>query len=148
MIYFQYGAKIYDLNSSSFGVNDGVDPFINQSKSALDRWRKPGDRSANPRRLLFGAYEGVSDRGTNVSTRYLYDANFARLSNVSLAYNFPLTVIEKLRFSTLRVFLQGHNLATWTNYPGQDPEAVNAVGAGATNYPLQRTYSAGITANF
>ncbi|MET0574029.1 MAG: TonB-dependent receptor, partial [Pedobacter agri] len=148
MIYYQYGAEIYSYDASSIFTNDGNNPYLNQSKSALNRWRRPGDIAVNPRRLLFGSYESNSDMGTNPSTRFMYNGDFIRLSNVALAYNFQPGILEKLHMSTLRIFLQGHNLATWTNYVGQDPESVTAEGLGTSGYPLQRSYTLGLTANF
>lgn len=148
MIYFQYGFKIYNAEGASFMVNDGSDPFINQSKGALNRWRNPGDKSENPRRLLFGAYNGAIDGGTNVSTRYLFDGDFIRLSNITFTYKVPKDILSRVHIEMLRFYLQCHNVATWSKYSGQDPELVSMIGQGKANYPLQRTYSLGMNLTF
>ncbi|HET6994759.1 MAG TPA: SusC/RagA family TonB-linked outer membrane protein [Chitinophagaceae bacterium] len=146
MLYYQYGFQIYLVNTLQ---NDGLNPYVNQTKDALDRWQKPGDIAANPRRLLSGRIGTLPDLGTNPSTRYLYDGDFIRFSNVSLAYSFPKKIMDRLHVSLLKIFLQGHNLATWTKYSGQDPENVSAQHrAGAYLYPQQRTYSLGLNVNF
>ena len=55
----------------------------------------------------------------DVSTRFLYDASFVRLQNVTLGYNFkPNSGV----FQNLRIYLTGTNLAVFTDYPFQDPE--------------------------
>ncbi|SHM37253.1 SusC/RagA family TonB-linked outer membrane protein [Chitinophaga sp. CF418] len=148
MLHYQYGFKIYNNDGGSFVANDGVDPYLNQSTAALDRWTKPGDVAANPRRLLFGRLNGISDRSTSISTRYLYDGDFIRLSNISLTYNLPKILLEKMSIRALKVYVQGHNLATWTKYSGQDPENANASGLGSAIYPLQRSFTAGINVSF
>lgn len=145
-IYYSYGSKIYF--NSSFMQNDGLDPYVNQNKSALNRWKKPGDVSINPRRLLYGMVGGEQDLGTNESTRYLVDGDYIRLANVSIGYVFSNDLIRNLRVTGIRVFLQGHNLATITKYSGQDPDNVNVFGVGNFLYPQQRTYSAGLMVSF
>lgn len=148
MLHFQYGFKIYNAEANTFGVNDGLDPYLNQSVVALNRWQKEGDIAVNPRRLLFGQYNGVLSRSTSTSTRYLYDGDFLRLSNLTVSYSFPKTLMGNDFMQALRVFIQGHNLATWTNYSGHDPENSNAIGAGTIIYPLQRSFSIGLNASF
>lgn len=145
MLYYQYGNKIY-YNTTL--LNDGSNPYINQSKAALNRWQKQGDVAINPRRLINGRAGTIVDQGTAASTRYLYDGDFARLSNVALAYNIPQKFIDQLNLNSVRVFIQGHNLITWTKYDGQDPENVNSFGGGNFLYPQQRSFSIGLNANF
>jgi TonB-dependent starch-binding outer membrane protein SusC len=89
----------------------------------------------------------------DVSTRFLYDASFIRLQNLSVGYN----VKTSLSFiSSLRVTLTGQNLFTITQYPGQDPEvntnkALNGVPSAGIDYgayPRARTFTLGISATF
>ncbi|NNF33023.1 MAG: SusC/RagA family TonB-linked outer membrane protein, partial [Saprospiraceae bacterium] len=54
------------------------------------------------------------------SSRYLEDGSFIRLSNISLAYQFPVNEISWLR--SLQVYVSGNNLLLWTDYGGYDPE--------------------------
>jgi TonB-dependent starch-binding outer membrane protein SusC len=69
------------------------------------------------------------------------DASFIRLKNLSLTY----TVREgKLRFlQSCRLFLQGQNLFTLTDYNGNDPENQRAQAL-----PPLRTLSAGLLLTF
>lgn len=50
------------------------------------------------------------------------DGSYVRLKNVVLGYNFPKAWISKIKLSSLRVYAQATNLATWTKYKGWDPE--------------------------
>lgn len=141
-VYFQYGNKVmYDR--MSILTNDGSIPYVNQSRLALDYWKKPGDISANPRRIL-----NSTDGGRNASTRFLYDGDYIKLSNVMLAYTFPKQAISTVMLKQLRVFIQVNNLATWTKLPDQDPDNANLAGGITSPYPNARTFSAGLQANF
>ncbi len=148
MLYYQYGFQI--LYVGNILQNDGGNPYVNQSKAAFDRWQKPGDIASNPRRLLNGLPPGsaIRDRGTESSTRYLYDGDFIRLSNVSLSYNFPKSIFSRMRLMSLELYIQGQNLMTWTKYSGQDPENMNVFGVGNFLYPQQRSFTIGLKVGF
>lgn len=153
--YYQYGSQIYAepklQNDGNSGSNS--DPFLNQTRSALNRWQKPGDIAINPRRLLNGQFivPGSAtqiDQGTLASTRYLFDGDFIRLANVNLGYSFPSDWLNKIHLSSARLFLQVNNLATWTRYSGQDPENVGPSGFGNVVYPQAKSWSFGLNINF
>ena len=50
------------------------------------------------------------------------DASFIRLKNVSLSYQFPSALTDKIKLKNLRIYLQGQNLLTITDFNGLDPE--------------------------
>lgn len=89
-----------------------------------------------------------------VSTRFLEDASFIRLQNLSLGYNFDTEGIEFL--SSLRLFLTGQNLLVITNYSGQDPEVninkaidgIPSFGIDYTAFPQARTFLLGLNVSF
>jgi hypothetical protein len=61
------------------------------------------------------------------SDRFLYNASFIRLRNVTLAYTFPDRFVNKIKLSKLRIFATGNNLRTFTRFPGWDPEVIRNV---------------------
>lgn len=142
LFYYQYGFQVLD-RTAYFLLNDGSDPYINQSRLSLDRWQKPGDVSSNPRRVLNNA-----DGGNNASTRYLYDGDFIRLKNVSISYTLSRAIIDRLKLSNVKVFIQGYNLALWTKYKGLDPDNIGTLGAADFAYPQQKTFSFGLNVSF
>lgn len=94
---------------------------------------------------------------TNVldySSRYIEDGSYLRLSSATLGYNVPLK--DKKWISNLRFSFTGNNLFLLTNYTGYDPEVnssrtsngVPSLGIGWTNYPMARSFSFGISADF
>lgn len=89
----------------------------------------------------------------DVSTRFLEDASFIRLQNVSLGWN---VAPKNTVFGSLRLFLSGQNLFVITDYSGQDPEVntnksidgVPSLGVDYTSYPRARTFTVGVSASF
>ena len=53
------------------------------------------------------------------SDRWIEDASFVRLSNLTLSYDFDADFIKFLRGGVF--YLTGENLYTFTNYMGLDP---------------------------
>lgn len=145
----QFGASLYN-NAGRFqsaGFGGGLD---NQTKDQLQRWQKPGDITNVPRPIAFRV------NGSQHSTRYLQSADFIRLRNITLGYNLPQSVLDKLKLSKVRIYATGLNLITITNYDGYDPESSNdssatsSVVAGTTFYsaPAAKTVSLGVNIGF
>ncbi|HOY14799.1 MAG TPA: SusC/RagA family TonB-linked outer membrane protein, partial [Saprospiraceae bacterium] len=90
----------------------------------------------------------------DVSTRFLEKGNFVRLQNLNLGYQIPLKSTKNI--SSLRVFISGQNLMTFTKYSGQDPEvstnkSINGIpsfGIDYTAYPRARTWTVGGNISF
>jgi TonB-linked SusC/RagA family outer membrane protein len=137
--YYSYGYKVY--NSWLEGMlNDGrSQPYQNQSVQALDRWQKPGDVAANPKRVLNNAGKGNSQ-----STRYLADGDYVRLKNVMLSYMFKESFIKRLHLSNLRAFVQASNIALWTKSKAIDPDNTGYLGDNGAAYPQQKSISIGL----
>ena len=53
----------------------------------------------------------------------IQDASFTKFRELTLAYDLPAALIGRLNVQRASVSLSGHNLATWTNYKGLEPEA-------------------------
>jgi hypothetical protein len=81
-----------------------------------------------------------------VQTRYLQDASYLRLKNLTVSYDLPQETISTIGLQRLRVYLTGKNLLTFSNiHKPLDPEYIFS---GAIPYPLQKTYTAGIEISF
>jgi len=100
----------------TFGANEPV--------SVLDRWQKPGDVAFIQRynqdysTLLSANYAFLSDQVVRT-------ASFIRLKNLSLSYQAPQRILSALHLQAARLFFQGQNLLTFTDYKGYDPENRN-----------------------
>jgi hypothetical protein len=96
------------------------------------------------RAYVNSAYPGRSS-GFLQSTRFLQDASYIRLKNVRFGYNVPPQFVQNAGFTRGRIYVQGTNLITLTNYPGIDPEVV---GTNNAVYPQSRIISAGLEIGF
>jgi hypothetical protein len=57
-------------------------------------------------------------------------------------------VLKKIYAKSASVFVQGNNLAIFTDYPGTDPDLMSIGGTSGSGYPSQRTFSIGFNMNF
>lgn len=125
-------------NDRFFEESNGLYSAYNQSKRLLyDRWKKPGDVTDIPR---YGVVARLDDR-------FLENASFLRLKNLTLAYILPQAWLKKSNFFTsARVYLQGQNLLTFTGFQGLDPEVASNIYR--AKYPASRQFTLGIDVSF
>jgi TonB-linked SusC/RagA family outer membrane protein len=128
-LFFSHGGDILDVVEADL-VNDGNDKGFQLSNKQLNSWKQSGDITDVPQ-----FRPGVlSNSNGSESTRYLYDATFMKLKAVTISYQFPRSITDKLRLNNLSVYASGNNLWVWTkdsDFEGFDPE----VGLnGLTNY--------------
>ncbi|MCF0176553.1 MAG: TonB-dependent receptor [Bacteroidales bacterium] len=136
---FSWVADRYVFNNDRyFEESNGLYSAYNQSRRILyDRWKNPGDITDIPR-------YGVTPQ---MDSRFLENASFLRLKNLSLSYSLPQALLARTRFLTgTRIYLQGQNLLTFTNFSGLDPE--NSSNIYAAQYPMSRQITAGIEISF
>nr|WP_214448810.1 TonB-dependent receptor [Flavihumibacter rivuli] len=115
------------LNGAGGFMSASFDWFDNQTLDQLNRWQKPGDQTMVPQlRLGYG-------NGIGASSRYVQDADYIRLKNITLAYNLPGNVVSKLKMRSARFYVTAVNLATFTSYDGWDPEVNTDYRAGNRN---------------
>ncbi len=81
------------------------------------------------------------------SNRQMHDASFLRLKTLSLGYNLPSTVLNRVSLSNARFFVSGTNLLTFSKYKIADPE-VNNFGTRGWETPFGKTYTFGIELGF
>ena len=125
-------------NDRFFEESNGLYSAYNQSKRMLyDRWQKPGDITDIPR---YGVTPQFDDR-------FLENASFLRLKNVSLSYILPQQLMRKTNFfNSARVYVQGQNLLTFTGFSGLDPESTANVYK--AQYPMSRQFTFGVELSF
>lgn len=149
---WSYGNKVY--NGAGVFQNGGFEYSDNQTEDMMDYWKQPGQITNVPRPVL------GQNNGAIASSRFLSDASYFRIKTVTLGYTLPKPLIQKIRFTEIRIYLTGQNLFTITPYKGNDPE-VNYVAPGSatqhTNLsngidyyspPQAKTYLIGINATF
>lgn len=113
----QTGRK-YLSATTVFGVPGSM---TNQPVQVLGRWKSAGDETDIQKFTSTSA--GLNSYLAAAQSDHLVaDASFVRIRNVSLSYNLPDKIIRSWHIQSARVFFQGQNLATFTDYIGMDPE--------------------------
>lgn len=97
----------------------------------------------------------ASDYNYVLSDRFIEDASYLRIQNVSLSYNFPPKWLSKINIQQLRLYVNVQNLYTFTNYSGYDPEIGVSYSSGSQlygvddgRYPTPRMYTIGMNLSF
>jgi len=88
--------------------------------------------------------DSVSNNNIQSSTWWMQNGSFLRLKSVELGYSLPQKLIKKLGLSTLRIYVSGTNLLTFSKFKLWDPE----MGANGLGYPIQKVYNMGMNINF
>lgn len=140
-VFFQ-GVGKKDLFYSGYGIR----PFYvgrSMFKNQLDYWTEDNRDAKFPLLLI----DGSGNNPNNIiSDFWVKSGAFLRLKNVVLGYTIPKGITSKHGINSVRFYLSGQNLLTFSNaYEGYDPE--NSVSSGSF-YPLMKTYTVGLTVNF
>ncbi len=135
----QLGNKIYNGKES-------VRPDLyNFESHVLNRWEGEGTSNTEPK---------ATTGGVNwlPSTRFVQDGSFLRLRSLTIAYNFPLDKLKRLKLSNIKIYVRGTNLWTLTKFTGYSPEIATSdvLGTGIDNgiYPVTAVYTTGINISF
>lgn len=116
------GGKIYD-NSGKYQFMGVSKKNWNFREDFYDRWTKPGDIARYPRLTTDATnYPGLPSEDQFNSTMFLHDASYLRLRELSIGYSLSRKTLDKFKLRSLKFYLSGSNLLTFTKYPGGDPE--------------------------
>ncbi|MDB5158011.1 MAG: TonB-dependent receptor, partial [Mucilaginibacter sp.] len=134
-----YVADIQNLDLSSRG-NKGV--------SILGRWTPENPNATRPKLVLNqSAY-------TFGSSLNIYKASYVKIKSVSLNYQLPKKLLDRLKISSGYLYVSATNLFTFTKYPGADPEVSNdpysLIGgySDSGGYPTVKQFSVGLRCGF
>ncbi|MET0945574.1 MAG: SusC/RagA family TonB-linked outer membrane protein, partial [Flavobacterium sp.] len=140
-IFFQ-GAFDYSVYNMTDMVGEST-----TSTDALNRWVAGTNENTDIPRD--GYYK--SKYGSYVNSKFVEEASYLRLKNISIGYTIPESALKQAKFiDSIRLYAIGQNLATFTNYSGNDPEinghSSNNLGGGIdfNSFPASRTFILGI----
>lgn len=142
------GGKVFFLAERFIGTN-GLS--LNQlTQSVQNRWVSP-DNPGNGEYPKVTPANSLSPGLTESSvSRWLYDASYLRVRNVTLSYIFPGALLKRARIKAARINIGVQNLLTFSKYIGYNPEtsmngeSVTAPGIDYGVYPLARTFTIGL----
>jgi TonB-linked SusC/RagA family outer membrane protein len=108
-----------------FGNGNGTPPGFtstNQPVGVTDHWQKAGDvKDIQMVSTDYGVVGTAFTAASNSDAAYS-DASYLRLKNLRFSYSLPTQLVNRAKISSIRIYLQGQNLLTFTNYIGADPE--------------------------
>lgn len=116
--------------------------YANWEQAWVNRWHGEGTSNWYPR-----VVEG-DNLNTRVSSFYVEDGSYIRLKVLQLGYSLPKKWMRKAHIKGFRVYLQGENLFTLTNYTGYDPEVGTRNGFDGGTYPQARVFTIGANITF
>jgi TonB-linked SusC/RagA family outer membrane protein len=164
MIQGVQGGQILNLSRRFY---DNLEGNANQITTVLDRWRsaeQPGN-GITPR-----ANSRTTGNNNAVSSRWVESASYFRVRNITLAYNVPKKLLQRIKGRSVRIYAGVQNAFTSSKYLGYNPEvsgyestisggevptsetptAKSALTGGVDygSYPVARTYTIGVNLGF
>ena len=142
---YEYGGIGSD-GQYGFLRENGTRLALNALQDVVDRtWKTPGQITDIPRDVTTNGANEIRGNSRNSGTAALLKYDFIRLSQLTLAYSFKPSLVSRIGLSRARIYMQGVNLWTYTDYPGYDPEFT---GAGTGQIPLTKSYTLGVQIGF
>lgn len=137
---FQKGGLIYDgeyaglMSVGTYGTALHTD--------ILNAWQRPGDITSVPR--MDNGRTGDFNGGT--STRWLTDASYINIRTVTLSYQLPGSISNRININNARFYVTGENLRLFSARKGMNPQNAFS-GVTGSGYPPARIITVGIQAN-
>jgi len=139
---YRLGGKVYDSGARFTGW--GMSFRTPLEDVALNSWTEDNKDAKYPQYIY-----GDPNNATQNSSRFLYDASFLRISNITLGYTLPQKWTQKAFIQKLRIYVSLDNAYTFTasDFVGYNPETYTS-GVIAWQYPATRTFTGGIQITF
>lgn len=146
-VFFQGNARV-----SFFIDPKKVSPFVDSDDAgkgvqqcldviARDHWSEDN-------RDLYAFWPRLSptyvDNNMQKSNWWMHDGSFLRLKTVEMGYTIPKKLTKKLHIESLRLYVTGNNLLSFSKFKLWDAE----MGDNGLGYPIQRVYNIGLNINF
>ena len=150
--YGTQGKQLYDAQGVYLETMQGE---WNNKTTVLNRWKGPGTSNTIPR-----AVRGDTNANNRGQSRYVLDADFLRMQNFQLGYTLPQSLVKRIGARNMRVYFNGQNLFTLTNYPnynadtlgglGYNDDSMSPLGFGVDtgSTPIPTVYSFGVNLTF
>lgn len=121
----------YEGLVSSVGLSHATPDLIGNT------WTPENTSAEFPRKITNAT--GYTPFSAGDTDRYIQNTSYLRLSTLTLSYNFPASILKKVRMNNMRVYFTASNVFTATKDKGFDPEF------GDNLYPTERSYTLGLS---
>lgn len=123
--------------------------YQNGTVSMLNAWHGEGTTNTHPR--IFSR----ADASARDSDYFIENCDYLSVANVQLSYNLPNKWLKKVKMKSMKIYVSGSNLYTWTEATGYKPDVAargtNANSGGLDDYglyPNNRSYTMGLSLGF
>ena len=140
---YQIGGQVYDSgyqNLMTSPVNGGGN---NIHADIFNAWNAQNNTHSNIPRFMYG-----DEWNGQTQDRFLTDASYISLENITFGYSFPSRLVKKLQLNKLRLYFTGSNLFVWSKRQGLDPRQSFTGSTNNNFYAPIRTLSGGLTVTF
>jgi TonB-linked SusC/RagA family outer membrane protein len=122
---------------------------LNWHQDALDFWREDNTLTDIPRVVYNDPNDNFRDSDR---PGWLQKGDYLRISNITIGYNLPESILKRVDLSKVRVYASVQNLYTFTAYKGYNPDFANpdpfSPGFNGGSYPIPRSFMFGLNFNF
>ncbi len=138
-----FGCDIFNsLRRYMIGLDSGSDSGFIKGFST-NYWTPENNSSKNPRPVI-GTKQNSRD-----SEYWLEDGSYLKLKSLSIGYNIPKSLLNKIGVNSCRMYVNGQNLITLTKFSMGDPEyrkdnIWNRNNRGIDAYPNPKAVNVGI----
>jgi len=145
----RYGGNIINGNLRNAFGSAG----FNMPKQFLDNIYLSSNPEADvkyPNVTLSGAYSFVSA----LTSLDVEDGSYLRMRNITAGYTFQQGILSRVKIQSMRIYVAGQNVFTWTKYTGYNPEvsvngnSVSQPGVDQGVYPATRNFIVGLNVGF
>lgn len=147
-IFFQGTVGNDVANFNQFLVNNPNGESNITVETYKNRWTSSNPSNEYPRALL------STQRGNVFSDTQIENGSYVRLKNITLGYSLSASLLEKIKFNRIRLYISAQNLLTFTPYSGIDPDISHfgqsnlTPGVDLGGYPKAKVYAVGIDLGF
>lgn len=144
LLTFTLGGTLFD-SQQEYVVKDGGSLGNRNFRADAYKkaWKKPGDKTEFPIIIRNDPYNF-----SYTSTRSMYSSDHLKVKNISLGYTLPKKWTEKMRLSSLRLYVNGSDIYTFYKHRYVNPEVNNSGSYNAYSYPSLRSWRFGIDVKF
>ena len=148
-----YGNDIYNFQRESLDIMYSAGNVASKSTRILNYWR-PDNADSN----IPIPNSDAATQEMRTSSYFIEKGSYLRAKNLQIGYTLPAALLSKAGIDRLRIYVQGANLFTITDYEGMDPEinvqsygtrgADTDRGVDRAPYPAAKTYLVGLQLGF
>lgn len=145
---FQLGGKYYDGTYQSY-MHTQSSAGQTMHKDLLKAWTPENTDTDVPR------LDGDVQVAQSSVDRFLISSNYLSVNNVTFGYTIPSKLVNKIKLSSVRVYVAGENLAVVSARKGVDPRfsmgigsMTSGAGLNSGGYGAMRNITGGVTITF